>query len=72
MLDKLESKGLLGRQRNENDRRVVDLKLTDSGRQMAELLPDIVPDVMNARLRDFSEQEFNEFRRLLIKFVGRE
>ena len=69
MLDKLESKGLLQRQRSEEDRRVIHLILTDKGHTVAAQIPDIAPEVLNHRLRNFSETEFKEFLRLLQKFT---
>ena len=69
MLDKLESKGMLQRQRSEEDRRVVNLIVTDKGRDVASRVPDIAPDVLNHRLRHFTRDEFSEFLRLLRKFT---
>ncbi|RDK05456.1 MarR family winged helix-turn-helix transcriptional regulator [Cupriavidus lacunae] len=70
MLDKLEAKGLLARSRSTSDRRVVNLTLTEKGKAVAEQIPNIVPPVLNARLKDFTQEEFIEFRRLLIEFAG--
>lgn len=69
MLDKLENKGLLQRQRSDEDRRVIHLILTPKGKAVGAQIPDIAPDVLNHRLRNFSKDEFNEFMRLLQKFV---
>jgi len=69
MLDKLEAKGLLSRSRSLDDRRVVNLILTEKGQQVAERIPDVAPKVLNQRLRNFSKEEFAEFRRLLAKFA---
>jgi DNA-binding MarR family transcriptional regulator len=69
MLDKLETKGLLERSRSIEDRRVVNLKLTKAGEDVAEHLPQIVPVVLNRRLRKFTKTEFEELRRLLNKFL---
>ncbi|WP_454721052.1 MULTISPECIES: MarR family winged helix-turn-helix transcriptional regulator [Cupriavidus] len=68
MLDKLEQKGLLARSRSTEDRRVVNLELTDKGRVVAERIPEIAPEVLNARLKDFTKAEFEELLRLLDKF----
>lgn len=70
MLDKLEAKGLLERSRSTEDRRVVDLNLTKAGVAVAMQVPEIVPAVLNRRLKTFSKKEFEELRRLLHKFLG--
>ncbi|EHP37659.1 DHA2 family major facilitator superfamily protein [Cupriavidus basilensis OR16] len=68
MLDKLEHKGLLARSRSVDDRRVVNLALTAKGHIVADRIPEIAPEVLNARLKDFSKSEFDELLRLLNKF----
>ena len=70
MLDKLEAKGLLERSRSIEDRRVVNLKLTKEGEKVAARLPEIVPVVLNGRLKKFTKTEFEELRRLLYKFLS--
>ena len=70
MLDKLEAKGLLARSRSIEDRRVVNLKLTKAGEAVAAQLPEIVPVVLNRRLKKFTKAEFEELRRLLNKFLA--
>jgi DNA-binding MarR family transcriptional regulator len=69
MLDKLEEKGLLERSRSIEDRRVVNLALTEKGDAIAARIPEIAPEVLNARLKNFSKAEFEELRRLLNKFL---
>jgi DNA-binding MarR family transcriptional regulator len=70
MLDKLEAKQLLERVRSVDDRRVVNLRLTTHGESVAAQLPDIAMPVLNARLKNFTKDEFNELRRLLDKFIA--
>ncbi|HEY1995700.1 MarR family transcriptional regulator [Paraburkholderia sp.] len=70
MLDKLETKGLLERSRSVDDRRVVNLVLTKKGEETAGEIPNIAPEVLNARLRKFTKAEFEELCRLLNKFNG--
>ncbi|KLU26722.1 MFS transporter [Caballeronia mineralivorans PML1(12)] len=69
MLDKLEAKELLQRSRSLEDRRVVNLALTEKGEKVAAQIPEIAPDVLNAHLKNFSKVEFEELRRLLRKFL---
>ncbi|TDN62013.1 MarR family transcriptional regulator [Paraburkholderia sp. BL10I2N1] len=70
MLDKLETKGLLERSRSVDDRRVVNLVLTKKGEEIAAEIPQIAPEVLNARLKKFTKAEFEELCRLLNKFIG--
>jgi DNA-binding MarR family transcriptional regulator len=70
MLDKLEAKGLLARSRSADDRRVVNLTLTEEGKERAARTPEIALQVLNARLNTFTATEFEELCRLLRKFVG--
>ncbi|WP_296000658.1 MarR family winged helix-turn-helix transcriptional regulator [Rugamonas sp.] len=69
MLDKLELQGLLTRVRSVDDRRSVNLQLTAKGHQTADAIPAHAPAVLNRRLQHFSAAEFQEFRRLLAKFL---
>jgi DNA-binding MarR family transcriptional regulator len=69
-LDKLEAKGLLKRSRSDDDRRVVNLTLTEKGEEVAAQIPEIAPQVLNERLKKFTKAEFEELRRLLRKFIG--
>lgn len=67
-LDKLEAgKGLLERSRSVDDRRVINLSLTKRGEDVAARIPEIAPQVQNARLRKFTKAEFVELYRLLGK-----
>jgi DNA-binding MarR family transcriptional regulator len=70
ILDKLETNGLLGRSRDAEDRRVVNLRLTEKGAKIAARVPEIAPQVLNARLRSFTKAEFEQLNRLLRKFIG--
>ncbi|CAE6731441.1 Transcriptional regulator SlyA [Paraburkholderia domus] len=70
MLDKLETKGLLERSRSVDDRRVVNLTLTDKGEEVAAQIPEIAPQVLNENLKQFTKAEFEDLRRLLRKFIG--
>ncbi len=67
MLDRLEQKELLQRQRSEADRRVVHLTLTDKGREVATEIPSIVHEELQRHVGDFSPDELQQ----LIGFLTR-
>jgi len=67
MLDRLQNKGLLIRNRSEQDRRVVHLALTEEGQKICEKIPADLCKVVNHHLRGFSQQEHD----LLKDFLGR-
>lgn len=67
MLDQMENRGFVERERSQQDRRVVKLRITDSGRaKLAELTPPFIEN-LNHALEPFSADEFAELNRLLGK-----
>ena len=70
MLDRLETKGFVTRNRSEEDRRVVKVELTKAGREIVKLIPPTVCAVLNSHLRGFSEEEFETFKDLLRRFLA--
>ena len=70
MVDRMERQGLVRRHRNCADRRVVDLTLTDAGRNVAARIAETVPAVLNRRLSGFTPLEFAALCRLLCKLLG--
>lgn len=58
LLDRLEAKGLLERERSQDDRRVVRLKLTDAGRDVVRHIPGVLAEVNNEALAGFTKDEF--------------
>src|SRR5262249_6499590 len=71
VIDQLERRGLIQRVRSTTDRRVIELKLTPSGRKTVESQIPLVVDKLNIALEEFSRAEFAELTRLLDKLVGR-
>ena len=69
MLDRLEQKQLLTRQRSELDRRVVNLCLTDKGRGLAAEIPQMVGEELQSHLHGFSPQELHMLNGLLTRMV---
>jgi DNA-binding MarR family transcriptional regulator len=71
VIDQLETRGLLERQRSTEDRRVVQLTLTAQGRKTVESLIPVVVERLNTALDGFSVAEVGELTRLLGKIVSR-
>lgn len=69
-LDRLEAKGLVRRERSQQDRRIVRLLLTDAGRAAAAEVPPVLAEVMNAHLAGFSEAEWRTLIDLLQRLAA--
>jgi len=57
MLDRLEKRGLIYRRRSVEDRRVIELHLTDLGRKLYPQLTGIAIDTLNCFLAGFTPEE---------------
>ena len=69
MIDRLERQGFVRRDRNNPDRRVVNLTLTEAGRNVAARIAEIVPAVLNRCLSGFTPLEFVTLCSLLGRLV---
>ncbi len=69
-LDRLEAKSLVRRTRSSQDRRVVQIELTDAGRAAAALVPAVLAEVLNSHLAGFSEDEWRQLVGLLQRMVA--
>ena len=67
MVDRLEAKGLIGRRRCPDDRRLVNLELTEAGLAALPKLRECSVRVLNHFLRGFTQEE----ARHLESFLGR-
>jgi DNA-binding MarR family transcriptional regulator len=65
MLDRLEAKGLVRRTRSPDDRRLVNLELTQAGKAAYPRLREVSMRVLNHSLRDFTQDEAKTLERLL-------
>ncbi|TDU26906.1 MarR family transcriptional regulator [Panacagrimonas perspica] len=70
VIDQLEERGYIERRRSRNDRRSVELHLTDSGRELVKSLVPVVVDRLNQALSDFTRAEVSELTRLLNKLIA--
>jgi DNA-binding MarR family transcriptional regulator len=69
LLDRLEAKALCRRIRSSEDRRVVNLELTDTGRAAAKEIPAILCRVQNAHLAGFSVEEWQVLKGYLRRML---
>ena len=67
LMDKLCDKNLIERTRCENDRRVVYVKISDSG---LKLLEEIKFDKLDYRLKNISEKEAKTLNKILEKIIN--
>jgi DNA-binding MarR family transcriptional regulator len=70
MLDRLEEKDLLRRERSELDRRVVNLHLTPKGRKIASKIWPIVVEGMHVYLDGFRKEELGQLNDLLGRMLA--
>jgi DNA-binding MarR family transcriptional regulator len=69
MLDRLESKGLIRRTRSLQDRRLMELELTEEGRAAYPRMREISMSVANRFLRGFSKAEARQLEGLLNRML---
>jgi DNA-binding MarR family transcriptional regulator len=69
LLDRLEAKGLVRRVRSGEDRRVVNIELTDEGRAAAKKIPAVLCGVQNAHLHGFTVEEWRTLKGLLRRIL---
>jgi DNA-binding MarR family transcriptional regulator len=70
VIDQLSDRGFIERRRSTEDRRVVELFLTDAGRRTVESLVPLVVDNLNLVLEGFSAGEVDILTRLLTRLVA--
>jgi MarR family transcriptional regulator, multiple antibiotic resistance protein MarR len=69
MLDRLEGKGLIHRNRSPEDRRLVHLELTDEGRALYPRMRELSMSVANRFLRGFTKAEARQLESLLARML---
>jgi DNA-binding MarR family transcriptional regulator len=70
MVDRLEAKGLVRRRRCPDDRRVVNLDLTEEGRASVPKMRTCAAAVMNRFVRGFSKEEVRQLESFLTRMIG--
>ena len=69
LLDRLEAKQYCRRVRSSDDRRVVNLELTEAGRAAAKEIPPTLCSVQNALLAGFSAEEWQNLKTYLRRML---
>jgi DNA-binding MarR family transcriptional regulator len=69
LLDRLEAKQYCRRVRSSDDRRVVNLELTEAGRAAAKEIPGTLCSVQNALLAGFSTEEWENLKTYLRRML---
>ncbi len=69
LLDRLEAKQLVNRTRSSDDRRVVNLELTDAGQAAARGIPEVLCSVQNAHLAGFTDDEWQTLKGFLRRIL---
>ncbi len=67
VLDRLESKGLIRRERSKTDRRAVEIWLTPQGRELEAPLLKIVTDINQRALKGLTQKQQQELLNALEK-----
>ncbi|HTU64722.1 MAG TPA: MarR family winged helix-turn-helix transcriptional regulator [Steroidobacteraceae bacterium] len=71
LIDQLEERGFIERQRQSADRRVVNLALTSAGRKMVESLVPLTVDTLNDALAGFTKADVQQLQSLLRRIIAR-
>jgi DNA-binding MarR family transcriptional regulator len=69
MVDRLQSKGLIRRERCPNDRRLVYLDLTEAGRAVWPIMKEITRQALNNLLRGFTKAEARQLEGFLRRML---
>ena len=70
VIDRMEERGLVRRERNMQDRRVWRIWLTDDGKKLETVLPPIVEQIRQQAMEGFSDGDRQIFSQLLNKAVA--
>ena len=69
LIDRVEAKGLVRRIRSNTDRRVVKLELTETGAEVADVVPHVLADILNESLAGFATEDVAQLKSLLQRML---
>jgi len=70
IIDRLETRGLVSRNRSKEDRRVIWLELTQDGRDLVESVPEVAQGLLGARLEDIALDDLVEIDKGIAHLVN--
>jgi DNA-binding MarR family transcriptional regulator len=70
MIDRLEAKGLVKRTRCADDRRVVRIALSTTGREICDQMPAVIVKVLNRHLAGFDGEELELLKSFLRRMLA--
>lgn len=70
MLDRLEAKGIVRRVRSSEDRRIVNIELTEAGRLAVKKMPILAINALNHYLQGFSRDELELMKSFLRRLLA--
>lgn len=70
VLDRMEERNLIRRERDRQDRRMVRIWLTDTGKELETVLPSIALKMLERVLTNFSASEREQFSQLLNRAIA--
>lgn len=71
LVDQLESRKLIERRRSADDRRVVELSLTETGAEVLDTLIPTACNALNTALDGFTREEVKMLQSMLRRLIGR-
>lgn len=71
IIDRMEREGLVTRERSKEDRRVVFIRLTDKGREVAQEIPVEPMEIFRSALESLSAEEMRTLLRIMTKLAKR-
>lgn len=70
VLDRMEERGLIRRERDPNDRRMVRIWLTEIGKELATVLPPIALEFLEQIMTGFSASEREQFSQFIDRAIA--
>lgn len=70
VLDRMEERGLIYRERDCHDRRIVRIWLTDTGKELATILPPMALEFRERVMTGFSASEREQFSQLIDRAIA--